>query len=94
MAQVRRHRSLNATDSQADSSDFGTPEPAKHGGSSLPRNLDHRELVQVVMKVQRQLDKPGLIAPDAISANLDLVESDLTGLPPGEHVEEAAARAD
>jgi hypothetical protein len=59
--------------------------------SSPPiRNLNDRELFQAVMKVQRQPDELGLIAPNAISANLHLVESDLTGLSPGEHVEEPA----
>jgi hypothetical protein len=31
------------------------------------------------MAIQRQLDELGLIVPDAIGADLDLVESDLTG---------------
>jgi hypothetical protein len=53
-------------------------------------NLDDRELVQEVMKIQRQLDEPALIGPDGISADLHLSESDFTRFPPGEHVEEAA----
>lgn len=37
-----------------------------------------------------QLDEPALIGPNGISADLHLIESDFTGFPPGEHVEEAA----
>src|SRR5258708_37074526 len=59
------------------------------GGGGLWGNLDDRELVQTVMKVQRPLDEPKLTIPDVISADLYLVESDFAGFPPGEHVEEA-----
>jgi hypothetical protein len=62
----------------------------RSGGKSPTRNLDDRELVQEVMKIQRQLDEPALIRPDGISADLHLIESDFTRFPPGEHVEEAA----
>ena len=42
------------------------------------------------MAIQRPLDELALIVPDGIWADLDLVESDFTGFPPGKHVEEAA----
>jgi hypothetical protein len=38
-------------------------------------------------------DKAALTLPDAVWTNLRLIESDLAGFPPGEHIEEVPERA-
>ena len=55
----------------------------------LPRNLDDQEFFRVV-ETQCYLDKSALSCPDPIFGYFDFNESDSTGLPPGEHIEEAA----
>src|SRR5258708_21722666 len=49
---------------------------------------DHKLLL--VMKTQGSFDKPALRRPDLVLGDLDFQEPDLTGWPPGEHIEEAA----
>jgi hypothetical protein len=42
------------------------------------------------METQRQLDEPDLCGLDPVWTDLRLIEPDLAGFPPGEHIEEAA----
>jgi len=52
-------------------------------------DLDDHKLL-LVMEAQRSFDKPALGWLDLVLGDLDFHESDLTGRPPGEHIEEAA----
>jgi hypothetical protein len=45
------------------------------------------------VEAQRQLDEPELSGLDPVRADLRLIEPDLAGFPPGEHVEETAERS-